>query len=331
MLAPAQEGSADSPVLALPAPPQPVFGLGKLVPEGDVISIAPPFGAGDARLQRVDVEEGDAVAARQILAVLDSEALLKANIDVQGADVEVQRRIIEQVRQASLASKAETLASVESAQTALKVAQADHDRIADLVKRDVVARAVLEQKEAALGNAKGTLERALATLARFEAEQTSGQQDLRVAEQRLALSLAGLRRAEAELEKAYIRAPAAGTILALYNEAGEKPGAAGFASMANLERMSAEVEIYQSMVSRVDIGDTVTLSSDVLPQKLTGHVSRIGLVVEKQKVTDASPAANTDARVVKVRVAIDPEPSILARRYVDLQVTAEILPVNPSP
>ena len=331
VLSPNQAQVPDPAMPAVTGKPAAVFGLGKIVPEGDVITVAPPFGAGDARLARIAVKEGDVVAAGQILAVLDSELLLKAAIDVRDADVEVQRRTVEQVRQASIASRTETLATVDGARTAAKVAQDDYDRIEGLVEKGAVARAVLEQKEAALGNARGTLGRAEATLSRFEAGEVSGQQDLLVAKQKLALAQADFRRAQVELEKAYVRAPIAGTILALNSKIGEKPATSGIASMANLDRMTADVEIYQNAISRVDVGNAVALTSDALQQKLTGHVTRIGLIVEKQKVTDANPAANTDARVVIVRVAIDPDSAVLARRYVDLQVTAEITPASPDP
>lgn len=50
-----------------------IVGLGKLLPEGDIRTVASPFGAGDARIAELHVEEGDRVKAGDKLASLDNE------------------------------------------------------------------------------------------------------------------------------------------------------------------------------------------------------------------------------------------------------------------
>jgi HlyD family secretion protein len=88
--------------------------------------------------------------------------------------------------------------------------------------------------------------------------------------------------------------------------------------------MTVEVEVYQAQVGRVSVGDRVEVTAEALPQRLRGSVTRIGLEVGRQTVVDANPAANTDARVVKVTVALDPDSTGLAQRFTNLQVTARI-------
>jgi HlyD family secretion protein len=95
-------------------------------------------------------------------------------------------------------------------------------------------------------------------------------------------------------------------------------------NLGDLTRMTAELEVYQTQVGRVDVGDAVTVTADALPRPLTGVVTRIGLEVGRQTLTDASPAANTDARVVKVYVRLDPDSSRAARRFTNLQVRGRI-------
>jgi HlyD family secretion protein len=53
-------------------------------------------------------------------------------------------------------------------------------------------------------------------------------------------------------------------------------------------------------------------------------VTRIGLEVGRQTIVDAAPAANTDARVIKVTVTLDPASSEVAKRFTNLQVTTRI-------
>jgi HlyD family secretion protein len=72
------------------------------------------------------------------------------------------------------------------------------------------------------------------------------------------------------------------------------------------------------------VGEPAEVVGEPLPQVLKGAVTRNGPEVGRQTLVDANPAANTDARVVTVTVALDPESSRLARRYTNLQVTARI-------
>lgn len=55
-------------------------------------------------------------------------------------------------------------------------------------------------------------------------------------------------------------------------------------------------------------------------------VARVGLEVARQTLLDPSPAAATDARVVKVTVDLDADSSTRARRLTNLQATARITP-----
>jgi HlyD family secretion protein len=72
------------------------------------------------------------------------------------------------------------------------------------------------------------------------------------------------------------------------------------------------------------MGDAVTLTAAALPAPIEGRIGMIGREVRRQTLTDASPAANTDTRVM--RVTVDLEPSTTAARFVNLQVTARFAP-----
>jgi HlyD family secretion protein len=115
-----------------------------------------------------------------------------------------------------------------------------------------------------------------------------------------------------------------GTVLTIHVWPGEKPGSRGLMNLGNIDRMKVEVEVYQTMIGRVALGDLVEVSAEALPRPLKGSVSRIGLEVGRQNLVDASPAANTDARIVKVTVTLDPDSSQVARTFTNLQVTARI-------
>ena len=125
-----------------------------------------------------------------------------------------------------------------------------------------------------------------------------------------------------------MRAPISGTVLDIHARPGEKPGAAGVLDLGNTDQMTVEVEVYQSLIGRVAVGDGVTIMADALQGTLTGKVSAIGLEIGRQSITSDDPAANTDARVVDVTVILDAEASAQASRYTNLEVIARITPAG---
>jgi HlyD family secretion protein len=68
-----------------------VVALGRIIPRGDVISVATPSGAGDARIAELRVSVGDLVDAGDILAVLDNRPQLQSAVISAEAALNVRR------------------------------------------------------------------------------------------------------------------------------------------------------------------------------------------------------------------------------------------------
>jgi HlyD family secretion protein len=304
--------------------PRFVVALGRLTPEDDVVTVAPPFGSGDARIASLLVKEGSRVAKGAVLAVLDNEAALRAAVDAARAAVAVREAALAQTKATTFASRDEARASLARAESVLQNAQREFERVEELRRRGFAADATYDQRRAARDQAQREVEAARATLSRFERTDIDAQPDVLVAARNLDAARADLARAESDLDKAFIRAPIAGTVLTIHVRPGEKPGSKGVLNLGDLTRMTAELEVYQTQIGQVAVGDLVRVTADALPRPLAGRVTRIGLEVGRQTLTDASPAANTDARVVKVYVRLDPESSEVAQRYTNLQVIGRI-------
>ncbi|MDF1749859.1 MAG: HlyD family efflux transporter periplasmic adaptor subunit [Alphaproteobacteria bacterium] len=304
--------------------PETIVGLGKLIPEGDITVVAMPSQAGEARVAELHVREGDRVTAGTLLATLDTEKKLKASVDVAAAAVETKLATLAEMRDTVLANRAEAQAELSRAEAAVSTAKTDFERFRDLKEKGYATAAVFESKRMTYEQSVQDVERARANLSRYDFTALDSQKDVLVARRELEAAQADLRSAEAALDDAYVRAPSSGTILSLDVRLGEKPGSKGLLKLGNIDDMTAEVEVYQSMIAGVTLGAAVTITSDALPEPLTGTVSKIGYEVETQTVTDSDPAANTDARVVKVTVGLTAESSKIARRYTNLQVTARI-------
>ena len=72
------------------------------------------------------------------------------------------------------------------------------------------------------------------------------------------------------------------------------------------------------------VGDPVEITADAFDTPLMGSVAAIGLEIGRQSITSDDPAANTDARVVDVVIALDLASSERAARLTNLEVVARI-------
>lgn len=66
-----------------------IVALGRILPTGDVIRIATPFGASDARIDALNVAVGDTVAQGDTLAILDNRHELESAVELAKATVKV--------------------------------------------------------------------------------------------------------------------------------------------------------------------------------------------------------------------------------------------------
>lgn len=94
--------------------------------------------------------------------------------------------------------------------------------------------------------------------------------------------------------------------------------------MGDTAAMMAEVEVWQDRIAAVAVGQPVELAAPALGRTLHGTVQGIGLTVGRQGLISDDAAANSDARVIRVLVALDPGSSALAARYVGLEAVARI-------
>lgn len=301
-----------------------VVALGRIVPRGDVISVATPSGAGDARIAELRVSVGDDVEQGEILAVLDNLPQLQSAVTSARAGLRVHEANLTQTRASNAASRAEAQASLERAQVAAGVAQSELDRITTLFERGVSTRANLDQTIAAATQSARDVERAQATLSRYSAGSETVQADVAVAEANLDAARATLASAEQDLDSAYVRAPERGKVLDVNVRAGERAGTTGIIDLGDTSQMTVEAEVYQTMIGRVTIGDPVIVSADALEHVLTGTVTAVGLKIGRQSITSDDPAANTDARVVDVIVTLDAASSPTAAPFTNLETIVRI-------
>ncbi|MGA1623920.1 MAG: HlyD family secretion protein [Synechocystis sp.] len=160
--------------------------------------------------------------------------------------------------------------------------------------------------------------------AQRESLETVRPVDVQVAEAEVQRSKATVQKAQTDLAQTVITAPQAGEVLEIFTYPGEKIADQGIVSLGQTQHMMAIAEVYQSDIGRVRVGQTATLTSPVLEQPLRGTVKRIDPVVQRQTIVNEDPAANIDAKVIEVRIELDPASSDRVEDLTNLQVTATI-------
>lgn len=169
--------------------------------------------------------------------------------------------------------------------------------------------------------------RTLRTLGAIAADDLDRrEQDYLQLEGQLLESRAELQRINSDLVNTELRAPLSGTVLRLYARTGERPAEKGILELGANDRMEAVVEVYESDIGRVKLGQRVELTSENggFNGVLAGHVVRLAPQVRQREVLSTDPSGDADARIVEVRVRIDPQDQARVRDLAGLKVIARL-------
>ncbi len=130
------------------------------------------------------------------------------------------------------------------------------------------------------------------------------------------------------LNRTVIKAPAAGQILEIHVRPGEAVSSNRLLSMGNTDEMYVVAEVYETDVGLVKPGQKATITSrnNAFSGELNGTVETVGLQIFKNDVLDDDPAANADARIVEVRIAVDQDQVIAMLTNLQVDVLIDIKP-----
>jgi HlyD family secretion protein len=213
--------------------------------------------------------------------------------------------------------------TVATAQERLREAEANRDKTLATLKQQLKeAEATRDQTVDVLG---AQIKEEKATLEQIREVRPV---DIQEAEAKVESALANVKQMQADLDLAYVKAPAVGRILKIHTRAGESVDAKnGIAELGKTDEMMVVAEVYESDISKVRLGQRVTLTSEskAFDGELRGSVNQIGLQIGRKDVLSTDPAAATDVRVVEVNVRLNPEDSKRVMGLTYSKVIVEIL------
>ena len=336
-----------------------VTALGRLEPSGEIIQISVSSAAEGNRIDELLVKVGDEIEKGQVIAVLDgrdrAEAALnqskeqvgvaQANLNLVKAgaktgEIRAQEAAIARIEAETSNDIMAQTATVSRIKAELNNAQVEYRRYEQLYKDGAISASERDSKYLALETAKEQLAEAQANLNRIKSskqEQLAEAQatldkiaevrpvDIVVAEAEVRQAQAAVKTAQAELDLAHIKSPQAGTVIKILTRPGEIVSSdEGIARIGQIDQMYAVAEVYQSDISKVQVGQPVTVTSSAIDGKLQGTVERIGLEIERQNVVNTDPTSNIDARVVEVKIKLDEASSQKVAGLTNLQVNVKI-------
>ena len=336
-----------------------VTALGRLEPKGEIIQISVSSGAEGNRIDELLVNEGDKIERGQVIAILDSRdrslaalnqareqvRVAQANLDLVKAgaktgEIEAQQAAIARIEAElnnDILAQQSTVSRIEAE---LNNAQVEYQRYQQLYKDGAISASERDSRYLTLATAKEQLAEAQANLNRIKSSQQQQLAeakatlnkiaevrpvDVAVAEAEVRQTQAAVNTAQAELDRAYVKSPQAGTVIKILTRPGETVKSdEGIARIGQTDRMYAVAEVYESDINKIKLGQPVTVTSSAIDEKLTGTVEQIGLEIERQEVVNTDPTSNIDARVVEVKVKLDEASSQKVAGLTNLQVNARI-------
>lgn len=225
---------------------------------------------------------------------------------IEATKVDAKRLEVETIRQQLAEAQSKYNQTVAMLNQQIIENQATKNKITTTTAQEIAEAKATYDKT--LATTKQQIAAAKATLSKISEVRSV---DVIGAQAELARAQATARQALAELAEAYVRAPNAGEILKIHSRAGESPSDKGIVEMGQTTQMVAVAEVYESDVRKLKVGQTASIKSETgaFSQNLRGTISYIGLQIGKQDVLNTDPAADSDSRVVEVKIAIDPTDS----------------------
>lgn len=339
-----------------------VTALGRIEPKGQVIKISATMLPEGSRVEELLVTEGDRVKAGQVIAILDSRDRLLAALQEAEEQVKVEqanlKRIKAGARRGEILAQQAIIAGLEAERQGDIAAQEttvarwlaevgnaaiENQRYEELYKQGAISASQRDSKSLKLETAQKNLQAAQTQLTRTQLtsqEQINAaratlnsitevpQVDIEAAQAEVNRAIAVMKRAQINLQQAYVRSPQDAQILEIHSRPGELISSNGIADIGQTSQMYVVAEVYESDINKVHPGQKVEVFGNFVPIELQGVVDRIGLQVRRQNLINTDPTSNIDNRVLEVYIRLDETSSQKAAKLTNMQVKAVIQLTN---
>ncbi len=250
------------------------------------------------QIEELAVKEGDRVAAGQVIARIDSQAL-KIQVEQARANLAAAQAKLASLQAGNRPQQvAQAASSVEQAAANLDKARKDFERVDTLYQDGALPAQQRDAAQTALTVARAQYDAARQGYSL--AAEGASTQDVDYAQAQVAQAAAALKSAQLQLDNSAITAPVAGIVAKLPVDKGEtvSVGQTIF-SLTDPAASWVEANIEETDVGRVKDGDSVDFTVDAYPrQKFKGQVVDVGAATGSQFAL--LPADNASGNFTKI-------------------------------
>jgi HlyD family secretion protein len=336
-----------------------ITALGRIQPQGEITKLSPPSSLSGVRVEKLLVKEGEEVTEGEVVALLEGYARSKAALQqakdkvqisqakleqikagAKKGDIDAQKATISQLQSQLKGEIAAQQATIARLQAQLNNAQTENDRYQQLYQQGAISSSTADTKrlqvstqQQQLLEAQAGLKRTISTIndqinqgkAKLVSIAEVRPVDVQEAEAEVKSAITAVQQAKADYDLTYVASPINGKVLKVHTKTGEVSGNDGIVDIGQTSQMMVFAEVYQTDINKVHAGQKAIITSTAFPRKLQGTVSKIGLQVDRQNILSVNPEADTDRRVIQVKILIDkPEDSKLVEGLTNLQVDVAI-------
>lgn len=285
-----------------------VAALGTIEPKSRILKLSAPTALEGARIEKMLVKEGDSITKGAVIAVLDTANRRQAAVAEAKANLALAEAKLEQVRAGS--KKGDILAQeaqLVKARSELRNAEIELKRADSLKVKQAISSGEFDQRTLQFETASAEVKRAESLL---DSVREVRMVDVLRAQAEVAAARAALSKAQADFEATQLRAPIDAKVLKIEARDGERVSVeSGVMEIGDTSEMNAVAEIYEADIPLVSTGQTARIILPSTGAQFTGRVIEIGHRIGRKIILDNDPVADTDARVVEVRIRIDAEKS----------------------
>jgi HlyD family secretion protein len=268
------------------------------------------------RLLAVLVNEGDFVAAGQVLAQMDTE-ILKAQLREAEAELRRAKTGVETAQSNVVQRENEKVAAesvVAQREAELDLASKNFARAEQLVGRGALSREEFDTNRAALYSTKAAVSRAKADVAAAKAAITTAKSQVIASEASVGAAQAKIERLQADINDSTLKSPRDGRVQFRIAQPGEVLNAGGkVVNLVDLGDVYMTFFLPTASAGRVSMGAEVRLVLDAAPQYvIPAQVSFVADVAQFTPKT-VETAEERQKLMFRIKARIDPE---LLKKYI---------------
>ncbi|MCU0529865.1 MAG: HlyD family efflux transporter periplasmic adaptor subunit [Cyanobium sp. Prado107] len=267
------------------------------------------------RLLRVEVQEGDAVQAGQVVARMDTASLqaqlLEARAELERARTQVAtgRSLVEQRRAQQRAAEQ----VIEQRQAERDLAALRFQRASQLMREGALAREVFDTDRSRLAAAEAALSQARADAAAGSAAVQAAAGEVRAAQAAVEAAQARIQRLQSDIDETVLTAPVSGRVQIRIAEPGEVLAAGGrVLNLLDLSDLHMTFFLPTREAGRLRLGSEARLILDAAPDLVIP--ARITYVASGSQFTPRTVETRSEREKLMFRVKAQVDPQ-LVRRY----------------